>query len=108
MTSPILPIVPTGYRPSAHSRAPVVTPTDDARSPGPGLPSGGAGTEPSTTVGQVEPDGPTTIELVDPGERGPVGDYLIAAAEAQHAADVTVVDRDRAIAAFTDIMRMQI
>lgn len=107
MTSPILPIVPTAYRPSAPTRAPVVTAPDDAQSPGPGVPSDGPGTDAFEKVTHGEPEVKPLGEPAANTERSPVGDYLIAA-EAHQAAEVTVVDRDRAIAAFTDIMRMQI
>lgn len=42
------------------------------------------------------------------GDLASVSDYMIAASEAQLATEVTVAIRDRAIAAFNDIMTMQI
>ncbi len=42
------------------------------------------------------------------GDLDSVSDYMIATSEAQLATEITVAIRDRAIAAFNDIMRMQI
>ncbi|MGI9598189.1 MAG: flagellar hook-basal body complex protein FliE [Acidimicrobiales bacterium] len=42
------------------------------------------------------------------GDLNSVSDYMIATSEAQLATEITVAIRDRAIAAFNDIMRMQI
>jgi flagellar hook-basal body complex protein FliE len=42
------------------------------------------------------------------GDLNSVSDFMIASAEAQLATEITVAIRDRAIAAFNDIMRMQI
>lgn len=42
------------------------------------------------------------------GDLASVSDYMIATSEAQLATEITVAIRDRAIAAFNDIMRMQI
>ncbi len=42
------------------------------------------------------------------GDLQSVNDYMIAATRAQLTTEVTVAVRDRAISAFTDIMRMQV
>ncbi|MCL4142509.1 UNVERIFIED_CONTAM: hypothetical protein GTU68_046677 [Idotea baltica] len=42
------------------------------------------------------------------GDLSSVSDFMIASTEAQLATEITVAIRDRAIAAFNDIMRMQI
>lgn len=107
MTTPIYPTWPTVSTPSVR-RAPSVTAADDAQSAGAGIPSGDSGADGFESISSPDGESTHSLELADPGEHGPVGDYLIAAAESQHDNEVTVVDRDRAIAAFTDIMRMQI
>ena len=42
------------------------------------------------------------------GELGSVSEYMIAATEAQLMTEVTVAVRNRAVEAFTEIMRMQV
>jgi hypothetical protein len=106
MTTPIYPNWPTIS--SAPTRRPSVAAADDPQAAGPGLPSDSAGTDAYETVLRAGSDKAAAFELADPGRHGPVGDYLLATAESQSDNEVTVVDRDRAIAAFTDIMRMQI
>lgn len=47
-------------------------------------------------------------QLAATGDLSSVSDFMIATTEAQLATEITVAIRDRAIAAFNDIMRMQI
>ncbi len=42
------------------------------------------------------------------GELQSINDYMIAATRAQLTTEITVAVRDRAVSAFTDIMRMQV
>lgn len=107
MTTPVFPTWPT-ISTTAPRRPSTVSRPDDAQSPGAGVASDENGTDAFEPVQRSKAESSTTPELADPGEHGPVGDYLIATAESQQESEVTVVDRDRAIAAFTDIMRMQI
>lgn len=47
-------------------------------------------------------------EAAATGDLQSINDYMIAATRAQITTEVTVAVRDRAISAFTDIMRMQV
>ncbi len=110
MTFPIPPVAPP-----ANTRR--VVPTQPT-SPTPQTPesnpagSGGGFTDAvadalanvSELDGRVEQAG----QLAATGDLSSVSDFMIATTEAQLATEITVAIRDRAIAAFNDIMRMQI
>jgi len=59
-------------------------------------------------VGSQEVAVEKAAEAAATGDLRSVTDYMIAATEAQLTTQITVAVRDRAIAAFNDIMRMQI
>lgn len=59
-------------------------------------------------VGSQEVAVEKAAEAAATGDLRSVTDYMIAATESQLTTQVTVAVRDRAIAAFNDIMRMQI
>ncbi|MGB5758338.1 MAG: flagellar hook-basal body complex protein FliE [Acidimicrobiales bacterium] len=60
------------------------------------------------TISGLEYEVTAASQQAATGDLNSVSDYMIATSEAQLATEVTVAIRDRAIAAFNDIMRMQL
>jgi flagellar hook-basal body complex protein FliE len=60
------------------------------------------------TVSALENNVEAASRQAATGDLSSVSDYMVAVSEAQLATEVTVAIRDRAIAAFNDIMTMQI
>ncbi len=109
MTLPIPPVAPTNVRRVAPNPAPteVTNPTESAAA------QNGAGftaaiSDALNTVGALDQAVAEASSLAATGDLASVSDYMIAASEAQLSTEITVAIRDRAIAAFNDIMRMQI
>ena len=65
-------------------------------------------TDALASVGQAENSVTAAAEAAAVGDLESVSDFMVATAEAQLTTEITVAVRDRAISAFTDIMRMQI
>ena len=111
MTFPIPPVAPP-----ANTRR--VVPTQDTFPVTPETPqSNPAGAEGGFTqavtdalgsLGDLDNRVVEAGELAATGDLSSVSDFMIATSEAQLATEITVAIRDRAIAAFNDIMRMQI
>lgn len=65
-------------------------------------------TDALNTVGTLENRVTEAGQQAATGDLTSVSDFMIATSEAQLSTEITVAIRDRAIAAFNDIMRMQI
>ena len=111
----IPPVAPVAARPVAP--APAVDPNRPEAAAGilPAAPTAPAGPDFAQAVNQaldtvsgLENGVNHASRLAATGDLGSVSDYMIAASEAQLATEITVAIRDRAIAAFNDIMTMQI
>ena len=109
MALPIPPVAPPALRTVAPNRIPDPTSTvADVESPGGGSGFADAVGQALNTVGQLEGAVTEAGRQAATGDLRSVSDYMIATSEAQLATEITVAIRDRAIAAFNDIMRMQI
>lgn len=104
MISPIPPYSPGAIEPARLS--PRLDATTDAADGRPSFASavGGALDE----LSAVDNRAARAAEAAATGDVASVGEYMVAATEAQLTAELTVAVRNRAVEAFNDIMRMQI
>ncbi len=103
MTSPIQPVSLPGVTPGRGASA---FPSIEPEEPRSGFAQ--AITDALASVGRMEQNVQAAAEAAAVGDIDSVTDFMVTAAEAQLATEITVAVRDRAISAFTDIMRMQI
>ncbi|MGI9597404.1 MAG: flagellar hook-basal body complex protein FliE [Acidimicrobiales bacterium] len=111
MTAPIPPVAPPTFPTVGLSRAPATPsvgeiPTTQAANPATGFAD--AVTDALGTLGRLDNAVTEAGQRAATGDLNSVSDYMIATSEAQLATEITVAIRDRAIAAFHDIIIMQI
>lgn len=104
MVSPIQPVALTGVTGAKNLAGTAGAATQEAEGSGFGQAIGNALSE----LGNQSNGVAEAAEAAAVGDLQSVSDYMIAAAEAQLATEITVAVRDRAIGAFNDIMRMQL
>lgn len=110
MTFPIPPVAPpANTRRVAPTQPLAPTPQTPQTSPaGTGSGFADAVTDALANVSELDNRVEQAGQLAATGDLSSVSDFMIATTEAQLATEITVAIRDRAIAAFNDIMRMQI